>query len=199
MPELKNRRHEEFCQQYIIDFNGFRSAVDAKFSKKSARVTASRLLTKANIQERIAELLKDRSERTKIDQNMVLYELVGLLTSDIRDFVEVEDGGGLRIRPFSEIPAGKTRCIKSIKEDRIMKDDPKSQDDAVIIHDKVTYTLHGKERAIELSMKHLGMLIEKIEFPKGIPMNIKAAELIKIAKAGIELLEKKNNNKKEKK
>lgn len=199
MAELENRRQEEFCQQYIIDFNGFRAAVDAKYAERSARVTASRLLTKANILKRIAELLKERSERTKITQDMVLYELVGLLTSDIRDFVEVEEGGSVRIKPFSEIPEGKTRVIKSIKEDRIMKDDPKSQDDAIIIHDKITYSLHGKEKAIELAMKHLGMLIEKIEFPKGIPMNIKAAELIKIAKSGLELLEKRNNNKKEKK
>lgn len=156
-------KQERFCQEYIIDFNGTRAAVDVRYSKRSARVTACRLLTKANILKRIAELLKDRSERTRISQDMVLYELIGLLTSDIADFVELEEGGELRIKPFNKIPKGKTRVIKSIKEDRIMKDDPKSQDDAMIIHDKITFTLHGKEKAIELSMKHLGMLIENIK------------------------------------
>lgn len=159
MKKLTPKR-ERFCQEYIIDFNATRAARDAKFSKRTARSQGQRLLTNVYIQARIAELLKDRSERTKITQDMVLKELAGLLTSDIADFVELEEGGNLKIKPFSEIKEGKTRVIKSIKEDRIMKDDPRSKDDAVIIHDKVTYTLHGKEKAIELSMKHLGMLVD---------------------------------------
>ena len=56
MPPLNNSRQEKFCLEYISGKSGQRAAIDAGYSPHSARVTASRLLTKANIISRIAEL-----------------------------------------------------------------------------------------------------------------------------------------------
>ena len=151
--KLKNKRHEQFCQEYIIDFNGTRAATDAGFSKRSAKVTACRLLTKANIQQRNYELLKDRSERTKITQDMVLQELKILACSDFRDYGEIirdlaHPDGRLKLKVFNEIKGDATRAIQSISE-HITKDGI-----------QLKFKLHSKTPALELLGKHLGAFVD---------------------------------------
>ncbi len=51
-------RHEIFAREYVKDLNGTRAAIAAGYSRKTARVTASQLLTKPNIQKLLAELTK---------------------------------------------------------------------------------------------------------------------------------------------
>ena len=98
MPKLKNRQHEEFCQQWIIDFNAARAAQVAGGCKerKAARVTGCHWLARADVSKRIAELLKDRSERTQITQDMVIRELAILGFSDFRHYGQVKKGGDMQ-------------------------------------------------------------------------------------------------------
>lgn len=145
MPKLKSKRYEEFCQQYIIDFNGARSATVAGFSKKTARIRASELLTKSNIQERIAELMKDRSERTQITQDMVVKELAILGFSDFTKFAKYTKGDGLMLENTKDIKGERTRAIKSMKQ-------MTSKDGG-----SIAIKLHGKEKPLELLGKHVGM------------------------------------------
>ena len=74
--KLENNQHERFCQEYLVDLNGTKAAERAEYSKKTARSKASQLLTKVNIQDRIAELKAIRSERTQVTQDMVIKELL---------------------------------------------------------------------------------------------------------------------------
>jgi phage terminase small subunit len=67
-----NVQQEAFCLEYIVDLNGSKAAIRAGYSEKTARQIASQLLTKLNIQDRIAELKEERSKRTKIDADWVL-------------------------------------------------------------------------------------------------------------------------------
>ncbi len=50
--KLKNDQHELFCQEYLIDLNGTKAAKRAKYSEKTARIQASQLLSKLNIQQK---------------------------------------------------------------------------------------------------------------------------------------------------
>lgn len=72
------RNQARFCEEYIIDLNGTRAYMTAYphvKSESTARANASRLLTNANIQNRVAELMQQRSERTGITADEVLREL----------------------------------------------------------------------------------------------------------------------------
>jgi len=60
MPPLSSRQ-EKFCLEYTGGKSGQKAATDAGYSSHSARVTASRLLIKANIISRIAELQSEAS------------------------------------------------------------------------------------------------------------------------------------------
>lgn len=155
--KLKNAKHERFCQEYIIDLNQTKAYERTYGKVKGARVSASKLLSKANIQARIAELKEIRSERTVITQDMVLRELKILAQSDIQDYLEVVKqypgaiDGRLKLKMFAEMKGDATRAIKSISE-HITKD-------GIMLK----FKLHGKEKPLELLGKHLGMFIEKFD------------------------------------
>ena len=154
--KLKNDQHERFCQEYLIDLNITRAAKDASFSKKTARTIGSKLLTRIDIQNRIAELKEIRSERTVITQDMVLKELAILAFSDFKDYGEIVKDfatpeGRLKLKAFKEMKGQATRAIKSISE-HITKDGI-----------QLKFSLHGKEKPIELLGKHLGMFMEKFD------------------------------------
>lgn len=70
-----SKKQEQFCREYIIDFNSSASAVRAGYSKKTARHQASRLLTKVNIQEYIQKLINKRSKKLEITAENVLEEI----------------------------------------------------------------------------------------------------------------------------
>jgi phage terminase small subunit len=67
-----NDKHEVFCKEYLLDLNGAQAAIRAGYAADSARVTASKLLTDANILTRIKALMDERSENTMVDATFVV-------------------------------------------------------------------------------------------------------------------------------
>lgn len=67
-------KQEMFCQEYLKDLNATQAAIRAGYSEKAAKEQGSRLLTKANIQERVSELKSIRSDRVAIDADWVLLK-----------------------------------------------------------------------------------------------------------------------------
>lgn len=72
---LKDKQ-EIFCQEYMIDLNATQAAIRAGYSKKTASVQGSRLLTNVNVLTRIEELKKERSEKLHLDADWVLRRLM---------------------------------------------------------------------------------------------------------------------------
>ncbi|WP_019377682.1 terminase small subunit [Virgibacillus halodenitrificans] len=68
-------KQELFCQEYIIDLNATQAAIRAGYSERTARVTASKLLSKANISARVQELKDKRAEKLGLDAYWVLKRL----------------------------------------------------------------------------------------------------------------------------
>lgn len=75
MPALRGK-HERFCQEYVIDYNGTNAAIRAEYEKKSARQQASRLLAMDEILDRIRELQAEQVKRLSISQDYVVLELL---------------------------------------------------------------------------------------------------------------------------
>jgi len=70
-----NARQEEFCCAYVLLGNGAKAAFRAGYSGHAARQQAARLLTNANILQRIAELRRDLGLRNSIDRETVMAKL----------------------------------------------------------------------------------------------------------------------------
>jgi len=162
MPALDNPKHERLCQEYLIDLNQTEAAKRAKYSAHTAAQQASRLFSNVKIQARIAELKAERNERTRVTQDRVVKELAMLGFSDLQNYISIDPlTGVIKAKGFEDMPAGESRALKSIKEDRAIKEDADGK--GVTVYDKVSFTMHDKIRALEILARHLGMLVERHE------------------------------------
>jgi phage terminase small subunit len=69
-------RRRRFVENYLVTGNGAQAATLAGYSEKSAKVTASRLLTDANVRAAIARGQAERAERVQVTQDYVLTRLM---------------------------------------------------------------------------------------------------------------------------
>ena len=71
-------KQERFCQEYVKDFNGYRSAVAAGYSERSAKNTACENMTKQYLVERINDIKASREIEVKVDAAWVLKKSIAL-------------------------------------------------------------------------------------------------------------------------
>ena len=162
----KNRltpKQRRFCEEYLIDLNATQAAIRAGYSEKTAEVIGFENLRKPNIAEYIKKHMDKRQERTEITADRILKELALIAFSDQQDIVEVEEGGTILMKRFEDMPEGVSRTISDICEDRIIRES--ADGSQAVVHDKVKYKRYDKVKALELLMKHLGMLSEKLNLP----------------------------------
>jgi phage terminase small subunit len=80
-----NDKQEIFCREYIVDLNKTQAAIRAGYSQKTAGAKGFELLKIVEIQEKIALLMKERSESIKIEAEEVLKRLKTVLEADVID------------------------------------------------------------------------------------------------------------------
>lgn len=68
----ESKRIEIFLREYMIDLNGTAAAIRAGYTERTARITAAKLLSKANIRERLTKLIMERQKRVEVDADRVL-------------------------------------------------------------------------------------------------------------------------------
>ncbi len=91
MAEL-NARQQRFCIEYVRCGNATEAAIVAGYAEKSARVTASKLLTKANIQEEISRLAEPEKKERIASKDEVLEFLTAVVRGDIKEKVITIEG-----------------------------------------------------------------------------------------------------------
>lgn len=74
MPELQNRKHERFAQEYILDYNATAAALRTGYKETNARAQGSTLITNPNILARVRELQQEQAKRLAISADMVVLE-----------------------------------------------------------------------------------------------------------------------------
>ena len=152
---------ERFCQEYLVDLNATAALTRAgsKANKDSIRVEASRLLIKSEVQERISQLMEEQSKRTQITADSVLKEIAALAFHNIEDYCDWDEEGNLTIKPGKEIPRQLKAAIRSIK--KIQKKIPVKGGDSIEIN-RLELKLTGKEKNLEMLMRHLGLFNDKL-------------------------------------
>ena len=150
-------RHEIFARAYVKELNGTRAAIAAGYAKKSARITASRLLTNANISALIASLAKKHADKLDLDAEKVLTELSRMGFSNILDYVQITKEGDAVI-DLSSLTQEQAAAIHEITVDEYMKG--KGKDARKIKRTK--FKLADKIRALELLGKYLKLFTEKM-------------------------------------
>ena len=95
-----NAKQEAFCREYIIDLNATQAAIRAGYSERTAQEQSSRLLSNVIVSDRVAELMRDRSSRVRIDADYVLNRLAEIDQMDVADIL-TEDGS---LKPIKDWP-----------------------------------------------------------------------------------------------
>jgi phage terminase small subunit len=132
---------------HVVDSNGARAATRAGYARGSAKVTASRLLTKANIAAAVEDALEDRHRRTEATADNAVRELTRIAFFDIG--VLFDERG--RLRPVTDLAPEHAAVIASI--DLVTR--KVGGGDVDCVH---RIRLRDKVQALELLMRHLGML-----------------------------------------
>lgn len=150
-------RQELFVQEYLVDLNGTEAAKRAGYAPTGAAVQASRLLKKDKIRARIDELMRERSERTKIKADYVVESL--------REVVE---------RCLQRTPV-----MKWDHTERRLKQATDEEGRSVWQFDSI-----GANRALELLGKHLDMFGSKSSAQPSVTVQVRGVAQAIIAAAG---------------
>lgn len=131
-------KQKRFCEEYVVDLNGKQAAIRAGYSEKTAKETASRLLTYVNVTEYIIELKLKISEKIQINHLDVLTQLKQWVELDVTETI------GLSSKEIKELPKEIRTLITGFKK--------------IIIGKKEIIELRfvSKEKAIEMINRHIG-------------------------------------------
>ena len=139
-----------FCEEYLIDLNATQAAIRAGYSEATANRIASENLSKLDIQECIAELMAERSEKTKLNAEYVLNRLHEIESFN-SDSMYREDGN---LKGVSEWPENAGRIISGIEISRtVLRGD--DDDGGEIVTKKIK--VESRTKALELMGKHVNI------------------------------------------
>ncbi len=87
LPRWLTERQKAFVREYLVDYNGTKAAIRAGYSRRTARVQASALLTKPNIKTELARLARPIAKRAELKASTLLQILMRQADADPREFV----------------------------------------------------------------------------------------------------------------
>ncbi len=138
-----------FCDEYLKHLNAteaYKVAYPKCKKEDSARKAGSRLLTIVDIKNYIDEQMKNREERTKVTQDMVINELKAIAFTNATEFATVK-GNSVKIKDTDILDENIKKAIVGIKEGK----------------NGVEVSTASKLQALELLGRHLGMFKDKLE------------------------------------
>lgn len=141
-------KQERFCQEYLVDLNAMQAAIRAGYSEATAGAIGHENLNKPEIQERVAELMKERSDRTKITQDRVLAEIAAVAFYRPSRVLVTSPSGDV----FMDYSKAEAEDLDMITE---VKRTPGKFGDSVAIK-RV-----DKLKALEMAGRHLGLFTDR--------------------------------------
>lgn len=139
-------KQEEFCFQYLIDFNATKAAIRAGYSKRTARQQGYENLKKPDIQRKISELKNERKEKYEITVEKTLREAAKIAYSNLREFLDFSGKEGLvSIEKLKKLHPDEFSCIQEIEKN------------PTLFGDKLKIKLFPKMQGIDLLFDYLGL------------------------------------------
>lgn len=156
---------ESFCQHYSVHWNARRAAIQAGYSRKTAKEQGYQLLKLRRIRRRIAKLTEHTLLELGVSRARVLAELAAIAFLDPARAYEA-DG---QLKPIREIPLGVRRAIAKVKSEELFAG---RGTDRVSIGYARELEFVPKKGALDSLAKHLGLAPERHEHsgPNGKPI-----------------------------
>lgn len=139
-------RQLAFAAAYAKHGVAERAAVEAGYSKATARSMAQRLLTNVGIRAEVDRLQSKATSAAEVDIARVVQELSLIGFADLAEFVEWGPNG-VRLKSSGDLDAARRRAIVEVSESKF----------------GVRVKLADKNSALEKLGRYLGMFVDKIE------------------------------------
>jgi len=141
----------KFVREYAIDFHGEQAAIRSGYSRPTARVQASQLLTNLNIKRAVREIAEHNCKiSADVSRERVLLEIARLAFYNPTDFMEwsVDEFGRdvFRLKDSSMLTEAQAACIQSITQTNA----------------GISIKFYDKKGSLELLARHMGMLNDKL-------------------------------------
>lgn len=159
-PDGLNPQQRRFVEAFMKEPVGKTAAIAAGYSAKSAEVTASVLLSNPKVRAALEKAQGERAMRVQVELDEVLLNLLRLLRSDLR---KAFDENGSMLHP-QKWPDDLAAAISSVE---VLEEFAGRGDERELIGYTKKLKLWDKTKAIELLMKHLGALKEKVQHDLG--------------------------------
>jgi phage terminase small subunit len=145
-----------FVEEYLVDLNATRAAIRAGYSRRTAHSAGPRLLENVGVAEAIRVGMDARARRVLVEADRVLRELGRIALSDIRTLFD-ENGA---LRNIAELSDDEAAALAAVEVSEIFEG--RGEDRRLIGYvRKVRFW--DKRAALELAMRHLGLLKERVE------------------------------------
>lgn len=108
-------RQRKFVDAYLINGNGAQAAIQAGYSRGSAKVTASRLLTDANVQAALQQAQQEAARSAGVTHARIIQELAKLAFTDITQVVSWK-GRRLTLKDSADLTPAQAAAIVEITE-----------------------------------------------------------------------------------
>lgn len=154
MSEKLTDKQRAFIEAYLTSWNATQAAIDAKYSKKTARVIGPENLSKPAIQAAIAARLAE----LKMSADEVLTRLTSHARGSLAPFLRRDTDGDLYGFDLSE-----AQPLHLIKKASVTRRRQKDDRDEVVTVETVTIELYDAQAALQLLGKHHGLFVERVE------------------------------------
>ena len=175
-------KHKLFVKNYVANFAvGYKAYLAVRPTAKysTARVEASKLLTKPNIKQAIEEeyAIVYAGIQTELEKSKTYKMIHAIGDSDISDIIDLKEGT-LTVKDFDEIPPEARQSIQSIVMDEKDMDNGHSKN--------IKVTLHPKIQALKMRAE-----IQRLLDPKA---EVKQVEIVILPAERPEIPDKNNEN-----
>lgn len=165
IPKELTERQKAFAREYLIDYNGQQAAIRAGYSARSAKVTASRMLTQANVQKELAKRAAPINAKKELKASEVLDKVVAIAFGDIRQLLEAKDKNGrMTIKDLRDLTFSEQMLVKGFKRDA-------QGNLEVKIEDRLTAT--------KLLMQNLGLLKQQMRLEVSSELTLEEEERVR--------------------
>ncbi|WGD29877.1 terminase small subunit [Ancylobacter sp. WKF20] len=144
-------KQQRFAEEYLVDLNATQAARRAGYSPNTAADIGRQLIRKTPVAVRIQAAMAERSARTEITQDRVLKEVARLAFLDIRKAFNA-DG---TMKPLHEMDDDTAAALAGL-------DAIEQREDGALVGTIKKLKLSDKKGALELLMRHMGMLNDKM-------------------------------------
>lgn len=149
-------KQRRFVEEYLIDLNATQAAIRAGYSPKTAHSAGPRLLENVDVARAIDAGIDARSARVLVEADRVLKELGRIAFLDPRGFFN--EKGALK-QPH-ELTEEQAAALASIETAEVF--DGRGSERVLVGYAR-KLKFWDKIGALELAMRHLGLLKERVE------------------------------------